>query len=421
MSAIDLDEAYHRSLELMRRNSCPAGFLASSAIADDNYHAVWGRDGSICASAALLSGDATLIETARVTLRTLAAHQADNGQIPSYLPVDGNGEVTGIVYGGHGRITTIDSNLWFLIACQTAFEELGDEAFLERDLTDVYERTIRHLRSLDSDNCGLLEIPVGGDWTDILDRSYHILYDEVLWFRALRCASLLCEELGEKDRAASMQRRANAVRDQLNAHFWWDAEGRRRAVDAYDIHNDVPEEEFPFYQTHLQPFSNHWYHRFDAFANVLAALMGVADAPRVGRILERVRARGLAQVYPLQVLDPPIRPGEWDAHSLDAAKEPLLEYHNGGIWPLAGGFWILLLSELGFTEEAEANLARLAAGLRAGGASDGEWGFHEYFHGQTGAPGGKPWQTWSAAAYVLGYAHVRHRKTACFEKGACGI
>ena len=48
------------------------------------------------------------------------------------------------------------------------------------------QRAIDWLSALDANNCGMLEIPEAGDWTDLFARSYNVLYDEVLWFSSLK-------------------------------------------------------------------------------------------------------------------------------------------------------------------------------------------------------------------------------------------
>jgi len=36
------------------------------------------------------------------------------------------------------------------------------------------------------------------------------------------------------------------------------------------------------------------------------------------------------------------------------------QYHNGGVWPFVGGFWIMALARLGLRENAWSELAQLA-------------------------------------------------------------
>jgi glycogen debranching enzyme len=319
------------------------------------------------------------------------------------------------VYGGLGNVTNIDSNLWYLIAAHAAYFQGGYTEFLEEDQFGIYRRTLRHLESLDSDSCGFLEIPVGGDWTDILDWSYHVLYDQVLWYQALRCAAALFRERDEDGLREKLLRRAGRVRDRLNEEFWWDRRAVPEAVRRYYIHDPVPEEtDFHYYQSHLKPFFNTWHHRFDAFGNTLAALAGIAPPERADRIIERVHERSLNDPYPLRVLDPPIQPSDPDWHRIYEVWEPPFEYHNGGVWPMAGGFWAMLLRERGRLPEAEEALLQLARSLKVPGADGREWAFHEYFHGRSGAPMGHRFQSWNAGSFLLAYITIREGKPLVF-------
>jgi sucrose-6-phosphatase len=232
--------ARRQAVELLRANASRHGFVASSDDRDVNYHAVWGRDGSICAIGALQSGEREVEEAGRRTLLSLAAHQAGNGQIPSYLLLDENDQISQVVYGGLGGVTSIDSNLWFLIAAWFAVEKAGLAEFASDRLRAVYAKTLSHLQSIDSDNCGLLEIPAAGDWSDILDRSYHILYDEVLWYRALICSGRLFSESGDRQRASHLLDDAKRVKQRLNDEFWWEPAAIQRCRKRYFLANRIP-------------------------------------------------------------------------------------------------------------------------------------------------------------------------------------
>jgi glycogen debranching enzyme len=72
------------------------------------------------------------------------------------------------------------------------------------------------------------------------------------------------------------------------------------------------------------------------------------------------------------------------------------QYHNGGCWPFAGGFWALLLHRLGWRNQGWQALEQLAAANQVGG-----WGFNEWLHGESGEPLGMPGQSWNAALYIL--------------------
>ena len=62
------------------------------------------------------------------------------------------------------------------------------------------------LSAHDSNTDGLLEIPEAGDWTDLFGRSYHVLYDEVLWYRANVCYGRILEYQQDFERAADYLR-----------------------------------------------------------------------------------------------------------------------------------------------------------------------------------------------------------------------
>jgi glycogen debranching enzyme len=72
------------------------------------------------------------------------------------------------------------------------------------------------------------------------------------------------------------------------------------------------------------------------------------------------------------------------------------QYHNGGIWPFIGGFWVTALAASGQHERARADLARLAGANRLN-----QWQFNEWLHGQSAAPSGMPHQSWNAAAFLI--------------------
>lgn len=93
------------------------------------------------------------------------------------------------------------------------------------------------------------------------------------------------------------------------------------------------------------------------------------------------------------------------------------EYHNGGVWPFIGGYYVAALRSVGLSQEAHSELKRLAqANHVALGAS--EWGFHEWLHGLDGSPGGPPNQSWNAGGFVL--AHAAVRQGAAAARGARG-
>jgi len=84
-------------------------------------------------------------------------------------------------------------------------------------------------------------------------------------------------------------------------------------------------------------------------------------------------------------------------------------YHNGGVWPFLGGFYVAALVKAGRLDAAAQALQRLAELNQAGR-------FNEWHHGQTGAPMGAEDQAWSAGMYLFASESVKRGEVALIPK-----
>jgi glycogen debranching enzyme len=110
----------------------------------------------------------------------------------------------------------------------------------------------------------------------------------------------------------------------------------------------------------------------------------------------------------MKALTPYVEPGAPDWREYYGMLNVPGHYHNGGVWPFIGGFWVAALVKCGLHEKAAEVLARLAALNRAGE-------FNEWHHGDTGEPLGVQDQAWSAGMYVYAYECVRQKRALHFE------
>jgi glycogen debranching enzyme len=120
--------------------------------------------------------------------------------------------------------------------------------------------------------------------------------------------------------------------------------------------------------------------------------------------MNTLRAAKVDDPWPVRTVTRPIDEGHdlWRAYMGRHRQNHPHQYHNGGIWPFIGGFWVLSLLSLGLRDEAAAALAAVArANAEAG------WRFTEWFHGRTLAPMGMPGQTWNAATFLLALRALR--------------
>ena len=159
------------SNRLLSRNLRKEGILAASPTPkarSRHYNHVFARDAGVCALAMARSGNARLIEGARAGLRTLARHQAANGQIPKF--VESGGEGADFWYVG-----CIDATLWWLIAAWHVSRLAPDAAF-KREMAGPTRRALAWAACQEHPRLRLVTQNEASDWADIMPRSGFVLY-----------------------------------------------------------------------------------------------------------------------------------------------------------------------------------------------------------------------------------------------------
>ncbi|MFP4477789.1 MAG: amylo-alpha-1,6-glucosidase [Desulfatibacillaceae bacterium] len=392
---------YDRAVDLLRKCSTSHGFLASP-IQKANYRRVWGRDGSICVLAALMTGDEELMDTARKTLGTLGRYQGPHGEIPSNVdPESGR-----ISYGGMaGRV---DADLWFVIACGEYWQATGDDEFIQLMIPPV-EKTLHLLGAWEFNNRGLLYIPQTGDWADEYLQNGYVLYDQLLYYQVQRTVCAIRHDIQDSEDHALVERKSR-LKDLIRDNYWFFDDGH---VPDHVYHEILYKKGRKCSERHAEQFwlpffSPHGYgYRFDSFANVLASLLEVADDDRrecVDRHVDRIMAEKDMALLP--AFDPVITPVDDDWEDLQMTfsysfKNEPHEFHNGGLWPMITGFYVADLARRGQTEKARGFLHGVNTANRM--EMEGEkWSFPEFVHGENYTPGGTRHLAWSAAGTIIG-------------------
>jgi sucrose-6F-phosphate phosphohydrolase len=397
-----LATAYEKALVALQKNITPLGFSACSLAdntvtgTDVNYRSVWARDGAITVWNTLLVQDEEIQAAGLRTLETLLAATSPTGQIPANVRID-DGQPD---YSGVGSICSIDSGLWLIIAVHNYAMRTGDQSLLYRH-ADRLQSIMNWLSAHDSNNDALLEIPEAGDWTDLFGRSYNVLYDEVLWYRANVCYGRILELMGHNARATDYLRWSQRIRGRVLDIFWPTTKpgdsaqpsNRNRFADRQTGLGDTQ-----YLLAEITPFAFNW--RCDVYANILAFLMNLLDVDRARTAFRFMWGVGVNQPWPVANLYPVVQAGDpdWRAYYTVNLLNLPHHYHNGGVWPFIGGMWVRFIHRLGFHEVACRELLRLAQINQLG--SDQEWEFNEWAHGQTGRPMGKAFQAWSAASFI---------------------
>ncbi|MDM0046059.1 glycoside hydrolase 100 family protein [Variovorax dokdonensis] len=364
------------SLALLEANLTPHGILAASrtdAAIARRYTRIFGRDAAICVLAMSGSGVPALEDGAVASLDALASQQAANGQIPKY--VDPEGQDADFWYLG-----CIDATLWWLIAVDHVRRRGGVDA---TRWDDNIQRAIAWLLAQEHQHFRLLQQNEASDWADIMPRSGYVLYTNALWF--------------------DVKRRFGLAHAQETLHHF------NHLFNPFQ--RDLP-------QYHRARLLRHYARRGrrdpgmflsfvnlsfvgdegDVFGNVLAVLTGLADESMSHSIAHAIDAANAADPWPVRVTLHPMAPthGLWRAYMGRHRQNLVHQYHNGGLWPFVGGFWVMALAQLGLKDEARAALERLAQA----NAQD-DWRFTEWFHGKTLVPMGMAGQSWNAATFLL--------------------
>lgn len=386
-----LEQCRRASIELLRRNLSPAGILAATPGARATargYSAIFARDAAVCAFGMALSGDPALERAASTGLLTLAEHQAPNGQIPKFVhprPAAGGRAEADFWYLG-----CIDATLWWLIGL-AFLDRVQPTGRLVARLEPAVRKAIHWAQCQEHQRFFLLQQNEASDWADIMPRSGFVLYTNALWH--------LVKRLYDLPEAEATRRSANQLFHPFSGTI---AEYRRARLLAHYVRREARHRELYLSFVNFAFFGDEG----DVFGNLLAVLCGLADGAAAGRTLAALTAAGVAEPWPVRVVVEPILEESvfWRPYMSRHRQNFAWQYHNGGIWPFVGGFWVTALAERGERDRARRELARLAAV----NALD-DWGFVEWRHGQTAAPGGMRGQSWNAAAYLMAHHAVQGR------------
>lgn len=400
--------------------------------ANKAYQQVWARDSMISGLGLLLCNDPEGRAILRRSFDTLRMYQSPLGNIPHNVGLANVDDPALIAHGGQlhagnkpvvvdtAHSGCIDNSLWYIVGHYYYHAVTDDRTFLHVAWPSL-ERALLWLRYQDSNECGLLESHEAMDWADLFANRYNALYANVLYFAAWNCMAHMAQALDHDPE--SYARNAEDVRRKINTLLWigseapkdWEQIGRERKEWLYTLKRIETElVERPFYLPYVA--FRDYADRFDTLGNLLAIVFGVADQIKADKILDYIHGCGLNEPFPVRAVYPVVTPGDkdWrDYYRVRNINQPH-HYHNGGAWPFIGGFYVAALVQAGRIDEAQQQLAKLAAMNRSG--RQGEWEFNEWFHGQSGRPLGFAGQSWSAAMFLFACDAIQQGRVNVFNR-----
>lgn len=384
-----IDEGYKKSIELLVKNSTKFGLLASSVsprAKARNYLSICGRDASICALGMVVSKKPKLVSAARRSLINLGKYQAANGQIPNFIKPEKQ-------YADFWYVGCIDATLWWLIAIKYFDKYNQDEKKLAKKMDREIASALAWLKCQEHQKFFLLQQNEASDWADIMPRSGYVLYSNVLWFWV-----------------KNLYKIPSAVNTRENIEYLfapWKKPSKnylRRTPRALTLikYLKATQPKSDFYLS----FVHYTYggRDLDIFSNILACLADVPPKKKMDKIINGLGGLRISKKYPVQACLRPIsqKDKSWRAYMEIHKQNFPDQYHNGGIWPFIGGFWIMTLARAQKKDIAKKELEKLALAN-----SQNNWQFNEWFHGQTGKPLGMSGQSWNAGMYILAYHFLK--------------
>jgi hypothetical protein len=346
------------------------------------YPEPYTRDWMIAALGILVTQNEELMAALRRMLEALARHQTRLGHIPSLAndPSDCGAS---------------DTTPLFLIALALYRSVIGDKDFLE----EAAQRALNWLQYQSPDDAVLAAQQPTSDWRDELWVWGYGLYINALIYA---CLSLY----GQKQQALALSALTNRV-------------GLRQVQENRHIHEGLSLADKPYYAFWV--YKVHISQRFDLLGNCLAILFGLADPLRAKGIIdwveltcEGLQARGdLACGLP-PCLIPFIQPEDEDWQPRYSQFNQPGIYHNGGVWPFIGGFYVAALVGAGEHDLALKKFMALSVLVQPARDHALTFGFNEWLRAQDCHPGGQDWQTWSAAMYLYAAACLEKNSTPFF-------
>lgn len=384
------EAAYVKAIEVLRKCVVPLGLKASGQAV--GHPQLWARDSMMTLLGARFVPDPEIQEALRTSVAHLKQCQSPAGAIPNYIDP-----------AGHPNFRAYaDGSLWWLIGSV---------------LTDPDAAAARKIlcwcEHQDVDQSGLLSMQEAADWQDLFCTRGKGLYLNCLYVLALQASAKLFA-VSDPQVSQRCLRRSMSATERLNEIFWYPGDGnllRHFAHTFSTLANPlqdslgrprwIPAKQQLVEERYYLPYlgfraAGEW---FDSLGNLLAILVGVADAEKTSLILDFI-TRHRMDSCPIRSLTPVVRPGDSDWRDYYGALNQPNHYHNGGVWPFIGGFYVAALVKAGRQEDARGALRNLAElNLR------GE--FNEWHHGETGEPLGVKAQAWSAGLYLFAFECVR--------------
>ena len=418
---------FHRGRPVGTAAACDESAVAA------NYSECFVRDFVPSALVFLMKGRHEIVRNFLETVMELSGHQPvmkghkrSMGLMPaSFHVVEEAGEEQVITDFGDraiGRVTPVDSALWWMVLLRAYVVTSGDDAFAARE--DV-QRCISNILDLylreRFESSPTLLVP---DAAFMIDRRMAVygypLEIQTLYYGMLMSAhELLVHSERNAKLIGDLAALSNALVDHLQHYYWIDRKrfNQMHRFESEQFGRDVVNK-LNVYPESIPGWMDGWLDarsgffvgnvgpgridfRFFAQGNLLAVLFGIANGDQAQCVMNLYLRHWDALVgeMPLKILYPAMVGEKWRFSTGSDPKNVPYSYHNGGNWPVLIWPFVTAAIRVGRVELAEQALDTMNKRL----ATD-EW--PEYYDGRRGDLIGRRAnfsQVWSATGLIIAH------------------
>ena len=369
--------------------------------------------------------------------RRVDCYQAPTGLMPASFKVESPADGAQYLHADFGdkaigRVTPIDSCLWWIILLRAYVKATGD-----RDLaaSDSFQEALTFILEIclgpQFEMTPTLLVPDGACMIDRpMGLSGHPLEIQSLFYFALRAArEMLVRDSEGKALADKINNRLGSLIFHLRSYYWLDLK-KLNEIHRYQSEQfgesvvnkfNIYPESIPYWLTEWIPNTGGYLagnlgpgkmdFRFFSLGN-LAAIMGSLTTEQQSQdILTLIENRwsDLVSQMPMKLCYPAISGLQWRIITGCDPKNTPWSYHNGGSWPVL--LWMMMAACQKMGRVDLADRAMQIAELRL---MQDDW--PEYYDGKNGRLIGKSsrkFQTWTIAGWLL--AKLLRENPHCLE------
>lgn len=405
-----------------------------------NYDQCFVRDFVSSALVFLIRGRADIVRN--FLIETLALQSSDKqmdcynagrGLMPASFKVKTweGGQCLTADFGEHaiGRVTPVDSCLWWLILLRAYVKATGDLDLAHQP--EFQQGIVLILKLCLADRFDMYPTILVPDGAFMIDRRMgvdgHPLEIQSLFYGALRSARELLLPGYKRDIYIQViNQRLSSLSYHIRQYYWLDMKrlneiyryrGEEFGEEAINKFNIYPES-IPDWITEWMPEKGGYLagnlgparmdFRFFALGNLMAITSSLTSQQESQSIMDLVEQRwqDLVGYMPMKICFPAVVDLEWKILTGCDPKNVPWSYHNGGNWPVL--LWPLAAASL---KTGRPEIGRRALEIAEHRLSEDGW--PEYYDGRNGRLVGKAsrkYQTWSIAGFVLAHDILENPK-----------